>query len=118
MKTEIINLRTNNYSVPLTVEDEKPAFSWEMDSKVIGQKQDAYQITVTKDSDNSESWDTNMVACGMSNNIYYSGAALEPETAYTWNLKVWDTAGQIYTQTSKFETGMMNPDIAAWNGAV
>lgn len=30
--TEISNLRVGNYTEPLAVEDEKPVFSWQMDS--------------------------------------------------------------------------------------
>ncbi|WP_270739356.1 family 78 glycoside hydrolase catalytic domain [Massilioclostridium coli] len=112
--TEILNLKTNDYDVPLAVEDEKPVFSWEMDSTVIGQQQTAYQIIVTRDSDGATMWDSGKVESNESTDIYYEGEALTAETAYSWDLTVWDAFGQSYTQESKFETGLMNPDISAW----
>ena len=73
--TEILNLKTNDYDVPLAVEDEKPVFSWEMDSTVIGQQQTAYQIIVTRDSDGATMWDSGKVESNESTDIYYEGEA-------------------------------------------
>ena len=112
--TEILNLKTNDYTVPLAVEDTNPVFSWEMDSTVIGQQQTAYQIVVTRDSDGATMWDSGKVESNQSTDVYYEGEALAAETAYSWDLTVWDAFGQSYTQESRFETGLMNPDISAW----
>lgn len=114
--TQIENLRVAYAEKPLAVEDENPLFGWQMTSDVIGQAQQAYQIKVTKE-DGSQVWDSGKVERGISNNIAYEGDALEPETAYTWNLTVWDVEGETYTQTSSFETGLMDPTLAAWEGA-
>lgn len=114
--TEIQNLRVGYAEKPLTVEDKNPLFGWQMKSGLIGQKQEAYQIKVTK-SDGSEVWNSGKVESGISNNISYAGDALEPESAYIWKLTVWDAENKTYTQSSSFETGLMNPDIAAWDGA-
>ena len=32
-------------------------------------------------------------------------------------LSVWDAKGKALTQSSRFETGLMNPEIGAWDGA-
>ena len=56
--TEISNLRVGNYTEPLAVEDEKPVFSWQMDSQLHGQKQTAYQIVVTKEATGDVVWDS------------------------------------------------------------
>lgn len=114
--TEIENLRVAYAEKPLAVEDENPLFGWQMTSELIGQGQQAYQIKVTKE-DGSQVWDSGKVENGISSNIPYQGDALEPETAYTWSLKVWDMEGETYTQTSSFETGLMDPSMAAWDGA-
>ncbi|MBO0330309.1 family 78 glycoside hydrolase catalytic domain [[Muricauda] lutisoli] len=114
--TEIQNLRISYAEKPLAVEDENPLFGWQMKSDVVGQEQQAYQIKVMK-SDGSPVWDSGRVESGISNNVAYEGDALEPETAYTWNLTVWDVEGKTYTQTSGFETGLMIPSLSAWDGA-
>ena len=115
--TEILNLKTNNYTIPLTVEDANPVFSWEMDSNLIGQQQKAYQIVVTRDSDGKVVWDSGRVEGSQSNDVYYQGEALTAETAYSWDLTVWDAFGQSYTRETRFETGLMDPTLDAWDGA-
>lgn len=115
--TEILNLKTNNYTIPLTVEDANPVFSWEMDSNLVGQQQKAYQIVVTRDSDGTVVWDSGKVEGSQSNDISYQGEALTAETAYSWDLTVWDAFGQSYTRETRFETGLMDPTLDAWDGA-
>ncbi len=115
--TFITNLRVQSVAIPLAVEDEHPLFSWQMVSGLTGQKQNAYRIVVTKESNRDVVWNSEKVESGLSSNIRYEGAALEPETAYSWELTVWDAENRTYTETSRFETGLMNPDIGAWNGA-
>jgi alpha-L-rhamnosidase len=114
--TEIQNLRVAYADKPLAIEDENPLFGWRMKSDVVGQEQQAYQIKVTT-ADGTEVWDSGRVESGISNNILYEGDALEPETAYTWSLNVWDAAGEKYTQNSSFETGLMDSSMAAWDEA-
>jgi len=115
--TSITNLRVQNKTIPLVVEDARPLFSWQMLSDVIGQEQTAYQIIVTRDSDNRVIWNSGKVISGISNNIKYLGVALQPETGYSWEVTVWDANNKAYTEGSRFETGLMNPTLAAWEGA-
>lgn len=115
--TRITNLRVQSAVAPLAVEDVNPMFSWQMVSEITGQKQTAYQIVVTRESDGEIVWDSERTENGESNNIRYNGDLLEAETAYSWELTVWDAAEMTYVQHSRFETGLMNPDISAWEGA-
>lgn len=115
--TSITNLRVQNTIEPLTVEDSHPLFSWQMLSDIIGQEQSAYQLIVTRESDNRMVWNSGKVISGISNNIKYLGVALQPETAYLWKVTVWDVDNKTYTETSRFETGLMNPALTAWEGA-
>ena len=117
-ETVINHLKVQDATEPLAVEDMHPLFSWQMQSDVIGQKQQAYRIVVTRESDNRVVWDSQKVADGLSVNIPYMGVALQPETAYRWQLTVWDASGKDYSAASRFETGLMNPKIAAWDGAL
>jgi alpha-L-rhamnosidase len=88
-----------------------------MRSSIAGQKQTSYQIIVTRERDKNIVWDSKKVDNGSSDNIIYSGAPLDPETGYSWMLTVWDSKGKKLTGSSRFETGLMDPDIRAWNGA-
>lgn len=115
--TSLVNLKVQNTTEPLTIEDKHPLFSWQMQSDITGQKQTAYQITVVRESDGHTVWNSYKVESGLSHNIKYMGVALQPETSYHWDLKVWDATGKIYQASSRFETGLMNSKISAWNGA-
>lgn len=116
-QTSITELRVQSLATPLAVEDKNPLFSWKMNSSAHGQRQAAYRIVVARESDKKVVWDSRKVESGLSVNIRYNGDALQPETAYRWNLTVWDAAGKTYAQASIFETGLMDPDIKAWEGA-
>ena len=116
-ETTIHQLKVQNTTEPLSVEDTHPLFSWQMQSDVRGQQQQAYRIVVVRESDGRTVWDSQKVTSGISNNIKYMGVALQPEMAYSWQLTVWDVTGATYSATSRFETGLMNPKIAAWGGA-
>ncbi len=116
-ETSIHQLRVQDTKEPLAIEDTHPLFSWQMQSDVVGQKQQAYRIVVIRESDGRVVWDSQRVESSVSNNIRYMGVALQPEMAYRWQLTVWDAAGKDYSASSRFETGLMHPKISAWDGA-
>ncbi|MDR2970048.1 MAG: glycoside hydrolase family 78 protein [Tannerellaceae bacterium] len=115
--TSITNFRVQNKTNPLAVEDVHPLFGWQMLSDVIGRKQTAYRLVVSRESDNAVVWNSGKVVSGISNNIKYLGVALQPETGYSWEVTVWDDADKAHTGEARFETGLMNPAMAAWEGA-
>ena len=117
VETSIVRLKVQDATEPLTVEDRHPLFGWQMQSEVTGQRQQAYRIVVVRESDGRVVWDTQKVNSGISNNIRYMGVALQPEMAYRWQLTVWDVAEKEYSASARFETGLMSPKIAAWEGA-
>ncbi|WP_435354844.1 family 78 glycoside hydrolase catalytic domain [Emticicia sp. SJ17W-69] len=114
----IDNLKVDSQEKPLGIDISNPHFSWQMkamDAK-RGYFQTAYQITVT-DSKNQIVWDTKKVNSDVSQGIEYAGSPLKATTRYTWKVSVWDNTNKITTNSSWFETGLMNPDISAWSGA-
>ena len=114
----IDNLNVDYQPTPLGIDQATPHFSWQMkalDAK-RGYAQNAFQIVVTN-ARNQIVWDSKKVNSALSHGIEYVGSALQPTTRYTWKVTVWDNLGQIATNTSWFETGLMNPDISAWSGA-
>ncbi|MDD4589895.1 MAG: family 78 glycoside hydrolase catalytic domain [Parabacteroides sp.] len=115
--TSITDLRVQDVKEPLTIEDTHPLFSWRMLSDEIEQEQTAYQLQVTRESDNRVVWNSGKVVSGLSTNIKYLGVALQPEMGYAWEVTVWDSHNNVYTEKSRFETGLMNPSLSAWEGA-
>ena len=115
--TSIKDFRVQHSNKPISVEDKHPVFSWRMESDVRGQRQTAYQISVIREVDGSELWNTGKVESAQSVDISYQGVALQAEKGYGVKLIVWDKEGRQYESSTRFETGIMNPRISAWNGA-
>ncbi len=112
------NLKVNYETTPLGIDNEQHQFSWQMknESDVRGLVQTAYQLVV-RDEANQKVWDSGKVISGFSHGIFYKGEKLKPTTRYTWGVTVWDNQGRSSQDSSWFETGLMNPKIAAWDGA-
>ena len=116
-QTRITDLRVQDTSEPIAVEDRHPVFSWKMESDRRGAHQRSYRICVVRESDLGTVWDSGEVPDGRSDNIRYAGVALQPEMGYLWELSVRDGEGTVHTAKSRFETGLMNPRLSAWKGS-
>lgn len=120
---KVVNLRTEYTERPLGMDCGKPRFSWELSSDKRGCMQRAYEIQVTErradGSVNCVAWESGRVESAGRFGISYGGEALEPETAYSWKVTVWDQDGEQAVEESVFETGLMDPQPAgpAWEGA-
>lgn len=114
------NLKTEYAETPLGIDVSLPRFSWQMESSatIRGQQQTAYQITVS-DEKGKLMWDSGKTQGGLSLNIEYQGAPLQPSTRYSWTVNVWNQKGEQMSETSRFETGLMSSDDAyqGWSGA-
>ena len=115
--TSVKDLRVQHADNPLAIEDRHPVFSWRMESDERGQKQTAYQLSVLRESDGSELWNTGKILSDRSVDIPYQGVALQAEHGYTVNLSVWDKDDVRYDAVTRFETGLMSPKPSAWKGA-
>jgi len=114
---ELVNLKTDGLSDPLGLDDETPAFSWQMQSDKVGAAQVSYEITVANE-DGATVWDSGLVESSASNEIAYEGEALTAQTAYTWTVTVTDADGESVTSApAQFETALMSTDTDVWNGA-
>lgn len=107
--TAIVSQKVNNMENPIGIDSAAPVFSWQMQSTLVGQKQTAYQIVVKNCANNNAVvWDTGRVASAVSQGVAYTGAALQPQTRYSWQVTVWDKNGSPYDSGSAtFETGLM-----------
>ena len=117
-QSDIENLKVEYQHTPLGLDIEKPRFSWQMTSKenTRGQYQTAYRIIVTEET-GTLVWDSGKIASDGSLGIKYDGAQLRPTTQYEFTITVWDEEGESTAKSSWFETGLLNSDISAWDGA-
>lgn len=112
------NLTVEYTTTPLGIDVKQPRFAWQMQAPkgVRGMSQTAYKIEV-KNSSGDEVWNSGKVSCSTALAIKYEGEKLQPKTRYNWTVSVWDNNGEEHSASSWFETGLMNPDISAWEGA-
>ncbi|MGI6577908.1 MAG: family 78 glycoside hydrolase catalytic domain [Eubacteriales bacterium] len=110
---------------PIGLDREKPRFGWKLSSDRYGAKQIAYRIIVGSTQDGFDVWDSGIVMTDRSIEIPYGGVDLKPCTRYFCTLQIWDDtcsasptneAPACQSQTY-FETGLMDPTAAAWDGA-
>ena len=116
-KFEIYDLRVNQITEALGLDVEKPVFSWKLKSEKQNTLQKQAQILVGKTAGSADVWDSGVMDTDESAGIAYAGEALEAETRYYVTVKAWNQDGEEAETSSWFETGLMNGNISAWDGA-
>jgi alpha-L-rhamnosidase len=111
---KIYELRCENLTDPLAIDNTEPHFSW----KTVfpeGRTQQAYRIVAGSDSaalsreDAGDLWDTGMTESAESVMIPYRGAALKSPSLVYWKVKVRDHDGnESWSPVKRFGTGILN----------
>ncbi len=143
---QIINIRVNEITEPLGLDEERPVFSWQFaragenmiqrkvrivvrNCTASGNRADIGSDAGGKDegvlvpegssagADAAVCWDSGELETDRSIGIAYAGRALEPESRYEVAVKAWDQSGREAVGYTWFETGFMNPRMEAWEGA-
>jgi alpha-L-rhamnosidase len=109
-------LQTNARTTPLGISGEAPTFSWKSASEQRGVMQGAYEVRVGTSAESDDVWSSGQVASDDQADVTYDGPALESQTRYFWQVKVWDEDGDesSWSTPSWFETGILDP--AEWKG--
>ncbi len=120
-----VQLRVDDMTTPLGIDDPAPRFSWQLHDPERGAMQIAYEVRVASSAellqeDKADVWDSGRIETGASLNIRYAGPAVDPSTRYFWQVKVWGAAGKPYAEskTGWWETGLLKQDAwrAQWIG--
>lgn len=115
MAVSIMDLCVDFQKEPLGLDHTHPQFSWKLESDLENVYQKTYRITVS----NGETcvWDSEEIKSKVTTGVTYQGEPLEPLTRY--QVKVWTRTNQnqLLDAETSFETGFLNPDIEAWDGA-
>ncbi|SDK18703.1 alpha-L-rhamnosidase [Pedobacter sp. ok626] len=106
---------------PIGLDMQRPRLSWIIADSRKGAVQKAYQIQVSVDSLNlalgiADLWDSGRVNSDQTNNVLFSGKALQPRTKYYWRVLVWDMNNQqsVPSKISSWEMGLL--ELQAWKG--
>src|SRR5688500_13206953 len=118
----VTNLLCENKSNPVTVDEQKPRFSWQLVSPERNVMQTAYEIRVATDPGQLTSgrnlvWNTGKVAGGQSVHVPYSGPALASAKYYFWQVRVWDNKTKVsaWSTPASWQMGLKPGDWkASW----
>ncbi|OMG00844.1 alfa-L-rhamnosidase [Paenibacillus sp. FSL R7-0337] len=102
---ELNNLRIEYMDNPLGLDIPNPRFSWHLVSSAQGVMQTAYQITVTKDTE--EVWNSGKVEADTSILVEYAGLPLQASSFYQIHVTAWDNQGNQASIAGHFETGLL-----------
>lgn len=105
----------NRTDQPLGVDDTTPVLSWQLAGRGADARQTAYELRVT-DAAGATLWDTEKVS-GSTAQVEYAGAPLTSRAQVSWQVRVWDGAGQAseWSPAATFEMGLL--EQGDWDGA-
>jgi alpha-L-rhamnosidase len=111
---DVHHLTTERADRPLGTDERAPRFGWQLDGE-----QDAYRIEVGTAPGRADVWDSGKVASRRSYDVVYEGPPLRSRTRYFWRVEVWDGRDRETSETTWFETGLLEPGdwSAKWIGA-
>jgi len=105
-----MKITIENLHEPLSIDEQKPRFSYVIEPKGGASRQASYRIVV---KDGQEiAWDSGVVRSEQSVHIEYGGIRLKPYTAYTVDISCTDDLGNSYSGSSSFETGKLDTQFA------
>jgi alpha-L-rhamnosidase len=111
-------LRCEYLDNPMGIDMPHPRFSWVLEHSGRGERQTAYQVTVSSapDASTSDQWDSGKVANAQSAQVAYQGRPLVSGRTYYWRVRWWDKEGAAspWSRTARFDTGLL--DRGEWKG--
>ncbi|MDO8213792.1 alpha-L-rhamnosidase N-terminal domain-containing protein [Conexibacter sp. CPCC 206217] len=108
-------LTVRNQARPLNVVG-NPQFGWIVNSARGDDVQGAYELRVTRSSDDRQVWDSGKVASSRQSYVSYGGPNLAPGASYEWSVRTWNGADEAsdWASTARFDTGIGDYD---WSNA-
>ena len=105
---KVQNLLTEHLSDPVSLDIISPRFGWQFVSDKRNVMQTAYEIKVNADKTNV--WSSGKISSDQSVNIPYSGAVLQSDKKYLWQVRVWDNKGNqsAWSAPASFQMGLLN----------
>lgn len=114
-------LRTEYMQNPLGIDVAAPRFSWVGSDIDRGDGQSKYQVRVARSVAELTAgvlvWDSGTVSSSNSTQVVYGGPALISRSAYAWDAKIWDRAGNASARSApaSFEMGLLQS--SDWSAA-
>ncbi len=114
---EVYDLKTDSRSVPIGIDNPRPAFSWKL--RGAGEFQNRFRILVSSSQERlnageGDLWDSGEVTSDAQFGIRYDGVSLSDQTEYFWRVTVNGESGA----DSNFETAFLGEAMpgSVWIG--
>lgn len=110
-------LKTNGKSRPWNLSPSQIYFQWQLQSEENQKSQSAYEICLKKEGE--VLWNSKKRESAQTVYVTYDGPALQENTDYQWQVKVWDEKGveSVFSEEAHFSTGIGQKSWkAAWIG--
>lgn len=117
MSYQINQIYTMYEKEPMGMDVEAPCFSWKFASDDYGLLQASAQILVGTEEGMSDCWDSGEIMSDCSTGISYGGKPLRPCMRYYVTVKTTSAKQEKASASTFFETGLLDPSLAAWDGA-
>jgi alpha-L-rhamnosidase len=93
----VASLRLEQLTNPIGIDEQKPEFSWIINSDKRNVTQQAYEIRVSENAlmDGVRLWQSGKVASDQSINVPYGGPSLRSGERYYWQVRIWDNDGRV-----------------------
>ncbi len=107
-QVKVQQLLCENLKDPMGLDVEQPRFSWQLSSPQRNIQQTAYELRVTSNA--KEIWSSGKVPNDSSVHVAYKGQPLQPDTRYSWQVRVWDNKGKAspWSAPAFWHTGLLN----------
>lgn len=108
-------LKTEGLTAPIGIGKATPHFSWMLSSEQRNVKQSFYEIKVQQVNAGKKAasiWESGKTNGYVSSWVTYGGKPLSGNTRYSWQVRVWDTAGNVspWSEQAFFHTGFFSKD--------
>lgn len=121
-KNQVVKLVCEYHENPITIDVEKPRFSWQILSEEKNVLQTAYEIRVADSPKNmakksKQLWSTGKVESDKSVNIEYGGTALKSMQRAYWQVRIWDNNGKVsaWSAPAAWEMGIL--ESGSWTAS-
>ena len=113
-KVGVTNLAVEGLRSPLSIDTDKPRFSWQITSDKNDVRQTAYQLAVSNEQ-GSELWNSGKVSSSQQLWVPYTGKQLTGGQQFTWRVKVFTNKGETpWSEPQQFGIGLLSE--AKWSG--
>ncbi|WP_421942731.1 family 78 glycoside hydrolase catalytic domain [Pedobacter sp.] len=114
-KLSTYDLTVDMLDNPSSIDNDKPGFSWKINSNIKNTTQSNYEIRVSETASFKKITWQQSKASAQSVSVRYAGEKLQSKTKYYWQVRIKDNHGNtsVWSEIKHFQTGLKPEDWQA-----